>query len=342
LIINNKKDMDLNERIFIAGANGMVGSAIKRALVKKNYGKENNEVSILSPLRKELDLTDFIKVEEWFAKFKPTIVIISAAKVGGIYANSKYPYEFILENLKIQTNLIEISYKYKIKKLLFLGSSCIYPKFAKQPIKEEYLLTGNLEKSNEFYAIAKIAGLKLCEALKIQYGFDAISLMPTNLYGPGDNYHPANSHVLPALIRKFEEAKREKLKKVVCWGTGNPLREFLFVDDLAEACIFILENWDKAKNISQNNENQYISNLINVGSEYEISIKELANLISKKFAFDGFIEWDSSKPDGTPRKKLDTTKINKLGWKAQTSLEVGISKTINKYFEDLELRKLRI
>ncbi len=334
--------MDLNERIFIAGANGMVGSAIKRALVKKNYGKENNEVSILSPLRKELDLTDFIKVEEWFAKFKPTIVIISAAKVGGIYANSKYPYEFILENLKIQTNLIEISYKYKIKKLLFLGSSCIYPKFAKQPIKEEYLLTGNLEKSNEFYAIAKIAGLKLCEALKIQYGFDAISLMPTNLYGPGDNYHPANSHVLPALIRKFEEAKREKLKKVVCWGTGNPLREFLFVDDLAEACIFILENWDKAKNISQNNENQYISNLINVGSEYEISIKELANLISKKFAFDGFIEWDSSKPDGTPRKKLDTTKINKLGWKAQTSLEVGISKTINKYFEDLELRKLRI
>ena len=340
--MNNKKNMELNERIFIAGANGMVGSSIKRALFKKNYGNENNKGSILSPSRDELDLTNFIKVEEWFAKFKPTIVIIAAAKVGGIYANSKYPYEFILENLKIQTNLIEISYKYKIKRLLFLGSSCIYPKFAKQPIKEEYLLTGNLEKSNEFYAIAKIAGLKLCESLKIQYGFDAISLMPTNLYGPGDNYHSSNSHVLPALIRKFHKAKREDLKKVICWGTGNPLREFLFVDDLAEACIFILENWDSAINISQNNENQYLSNLINVGSEYEISIKELANLISKKLDYDGLIEWDSSKPDGTPRKKLDTTRINKLGWKAETNLEVGITKTIKKYFEDLEIRRLRI
>ena len=223
-------------KIFIAGHKGMVGSAIKRVLIKRGYS------NLLCPSRKDLNLLDFQKVENWFKENNPDIVILAAAKVGGIYANNSYTGDFILENLKIQTNIIENAWKYKVKRFLFLGSSCIYPKLASQPLKEEYLLTGALENTNESYAIAKIAGIKLCAALKIQYGFDAISLMPTNLYGPGDNYHPVNSHVLPAMIRKFYEARIGKFEKVNLWGTGLPKREFLYVDDLAEASAFVLEN----------------------------------------------------------------------------------------------------
>ena len=230
-----------NYKIFIAGHMGMVGSAIKRTLTKKGY---NN---LLCPKRLELDLLNFNSVDEWFKKNKPDVVILAAAKVGGIYANKTYTGDFILENLKIQTNVIENAWKYKVKRFLFLGSSCIYPKLAKQPLKEEYLLTGSLESTNESYAIAKIAGIKLCTALKNQYGFDAISLMPTNLYGYGDNYNPSNSHVLPAMINNFYQAKIKGQEQVSCWGSGSPKREFLFVDDLAEAAIFILENISKMK-----------------------------------------------------------------------------------------------
>ena len=227
-----------NDNFVVFGSNGMAGSAICRAL------KHNGYKRILQPSRKELDLVNYSEVKKWFADNKPNVVVIAAAKVGGIYANSKYPVEFLLQNLKIQNNIIEIASKENVKKLLFLGSSCIYPKFSKQPITEEELLTGSLEISNECYALAKITGIKLCEALKKQYNFNAISLMPTNLYGPGDNYHPTNSHVLPSLIRRFVNAKNKKQETVTCWGTGSPLREFLHVDDLGNACVFVLEKRD--------------------------------------------------------------------------------------------------
>ena len=232
-----------NQKIVIFGSKGMAGSAIQRSLYKNGYSE------ILVPTRKTLNLLESNDVKKWFSENKPEVVILAAAKVGGIHANSTYPANFILENLKIQTNLIEIAWRRNVRKLLFLGSSCIYPKFAKQPITEEELLKGYLEPTNQWYAIAKIAGIKLCEALKKQYNFNAISLMPTNLYGPGDNYHPTNSHVLPSLIRRFIEAKIKKQKKVICWGSGTPLREFLHVDDLGRACVFVLEKWD------QDNEN---------------------------------------------------------------------------------------
>ncbi len=225
--MNNFKKLSKQDKIFIAGSSGMVGSAIKKVLIKSNYGNKELNGNIYCPTRKDLNLLNFQDVKNWFNKFRPDIVIIAAAKVGGIYANKNKPYDFILENLKIQNNIIEVAWQTGVKRLLFLGSSCIYPKFAKQPIAEEYLLSGTLEKTNEFYAIAKIAGIKLCESLRKQYNFDAISLMPTNLYGPGDNYHPKNSHVLPALIRKFYEAKKNNLDTVTCWGSGKPLREFL-------------------------------------------------------------------------------------------------------------------
>ena len=237
-----KNKIDKSDKIFIAGATGMVGSAIKREFINSGYGMHPNK--ILAPPRSELDLLNLYEVEEWFEFNTPNVVIIAAAKVGGILANQTYPKDFILENLKIQTNLIETSHKKRIKRLLFLGSSCIYPKFASQPIREESLLDGKLESTNEWYALAKIAGIKLCEALRKQDNFDSICLMPTNLYGPGDNYHPTNSHVLPALIRKFYEAKMKKSSFVTCWGSGNPEREFLHVDDLAKACRFALEIWD--------------------------------------------------------------------------------------------------
>ena len=283
---------------------------------------------MLTPSRLELDLLDPLSVKKWFTKKKPNIVILAAAKVGGIYTNFKFPAEFLLENIKIQTNVIEAAQKVGVRRFLFLGSSCIYPKNASQPIKEEELLNGYLEKTNESYAIAKIAGIKLCEALRKQYEFDAISLMPTNLYGPNDNYHIFNSHVLPSLIRKFSVAKRDNLSSVTCWGSGSVFREFLHEDDLAEAAIFCLENWfpndiDSPKDINGNS-----LYLINVGTGKEISIKELAKKIAEIVKFDGKIFWDKNMPDGTPRKVLDISRLKKLGWKSKINLNSGLVKTI--------------
>ena len=323
-----------DQKIFIAGHRGMVGNAIKKALLKKEY------TNLLCPDKEALNLLDSIKVENWFRDNNPDIVILAAAKVGGINANSKYTGDFILENLKIQNNVIESAWKNKVKKFLFLGSSCIYPKLANQPIKEEYLLSGALEQTNESYAIAKIAGMKLCSALKTQYGFDAISLMPTNLYGEGDNYHYTNSHVMPAMIRKFYEAKIKGIDTVNLWGTGSPKREFLFVDDLAEASIFILENVSIENKLLYDNNNY--NGVINVGTGIDISIKELANLISSIIGYKGKIYWDQSKPDGTPRKLLDVSKLNQLGWFAKTNLKAGIEKTLESFVNELKSGTIRI
>ncbi len=338
----SSKIISLNEKILVAGANGMVGSALSRALINHGYGQEINEGKLLTPGRNTLDFRDYGECYKWFALNQPTVVIISASKVGGIYANNSFPTDFLLDNLKIQNNLIELSWKFNVKRLLFLGSSCVYPKFANQPIVEESLLTASLEPTNQWYAIAKIAGIKLCEALRRQYGFDAISLMPTNLYGPGDNYNEKNSHVLPALLRKFWEAKKSSLKEVTCWGTGNPLREFLHVDDLAEACIFSLEKW--SPNLSLRcSENQTNSlGWMNVGSGEEISIKDLANKISREIGFEGKINWDKSKPDGTPRKKLSSNRINQLGWKSQINIDMGIKNTLRAFNQEMSEDKIRL
>tara|TARA_B100000575_G_C23095402_1_gene631769 strand:- start:146 stop:1162 length:1017 start_codon:yes stop_codon:yes gene_type:complete len=330
-----------SEKIFIAGSSGMVGRAIKNSLLKAGYGDEFKGGNILSPSREILDLENSLKVENWFKKNKPSIVIIAAAKVGGIHANNVMPYEFLIKNLKIQNNLIEQSYANNVKRLLFLGSSCIYPKFSQQPIMEEYLLTDILEKTNEYYALAKITGIKLCQSLRIQYGFDAISLMPTNLYGPGDNYHPLNSHVLPALINKIYDAKLNSNNQIICWGSGKPLREFLYVDDLADACLFALENWDPDDGNAPKDihgENLY---WLNVGSQYEVSIKELVDLIANECDFHGEINWDLSKPDGTGRKKLDTSRMSYLGWEAKVNLKEGIKRTIGSYLIEKEKNILR-
>ena len=320
--------------IYVAGHNGMVGSSLKNSLRKKSY---NN---LLLPNREDLNLLNNNDVENWFSRNKPDVVILAAAKVGGIYANNQYPADFILENIKIQTNIIENSWKNGVKKFLFLGSSCIYPKLAPQPLKEEYLLTGPLEKTNEPYAIAKIAGIKLCSALKRQYGFNAISLMPTNLYGPGDNYHARDSHVMPALIRRIYDAKLKNKSEIICWGTGKPKREFLFVDDLAEASIFILENISSTNDFIKS-KNNYSDDLINVGTGSDISIKKLAETIAQELGYKGEIKWDTSKPDGTPRKLLDVSKINKLGWFAKTNLEEGIKTTINSYEKEINNKSIR-
>ena len=326
----NKKD-----KIFIAGSQGMVGSAIKRNLIFNNYH------NLLCPTRIELDLTNNKNVEDWFTTNKPEIVIIAAAKVGGIFANNSYPSDFLLDNLKIQNNLIETSWRNGTKRLLFLGSSCIYPKNTSQPIKEDSLLNGYLEKTNEWYAIAKICGIKLCQALRKQYDFDAISLMPTNLYGKGDNYHQINSHVLPGLLDRFHKHAQEKKDTIECWGTGRPRREFMHVDDLAQACTFALEEWDpKAKNAPLDKDGLPLT-LLNVGTSKDISIKELAELIKDLTSYKGKIIWDTSKPDGTYQKLLDVSKMNKLGWKAKIDLEQGLKITYEEYLKDLEKNNLR-
>lgn len=297
--------MEKNAKIYVAGHRGMVGSAIIRAL--KNQGYTN----IITRTSKELDLRRQIDVEEFFAKEKPDYVFLAAAKVGGILANNEAPADFMYDNMILEMNVIHEAYKNKVKKLMFLGSSCIYPRMALQPMKEDCLLTSELEKTNEAYALAKISGLKYCEYLNRQYGTDFISVMPTNLYGPNDNYHPEHSHVLPALIRRFHEAKENNLNEVVIWGTGTPLREFLYVDDLADACIYLM--------------NTYSGNeTVNLGTGKELSIKELAKLVKKVVGFKGNITFDITKPDGTPRKLLDVSKLEKLGWKYKTELEDGI------------------
>ena len=327
------KKINLNEKIFVAGGSGMAGNSIVKNLKKKGYGKIENGGVILYPTRKELDLSKIDLVNEWFEVNKPTVVIIAAAKVGGIIANFENPATFILENLKIQNNLIETSWKFGVKRLLFLGSSCIYPKYSEQPIKEEYLLKGELEKTNEYYALAKISGIKLCESLRKQYEFDAISLMPTNLYGPGDNYHPRNSHVIAALLKKFIEAKKMNLKKVTCWGTGKPRREFMHVDDLANAVIFALEHWDTFSSNSPKDEKGEVLTYLNVGTGSDITIKQLAEKIAIIVNYKSQIYWDNSKPDGTKRKLLDIKRINKLGWKATIGLEEGLKRTADELLQ---------
>ena len=323
------------KRIFIAGHKGMVGSAIVRNL------KNNGYLNLLTAKRTDLDLTDSLSVKKWYEINKPDVVVIAAGKVGGIIANATFPTQFLLDNLKIQNNLIESAWENDVERLLFLGSSCIYPKFASQPIKEEYLLSDYLESTNQWYAIAKIAGIKLCEALNIQYGFDAISLMPTNLYGKGDNYHPYNSHVLPALLNRFHSHKLEKKELIKCWGSGNPRREFMHVDDLAEACIFALENWDPNKKDAPLDESGEPLTWLNVGTGKDIAIKELAEIISDITSFKGEIIWDLEKPDGTYQKLLDITKLKKLGWNSKISLKEGLKKTYEEYKKDLKLNNLR-
>lgn len=297
--------MERNARIFVAGHRGMVGSAIVRRLEALGYS------NLICRTSAELDLRNQDAVARFFEEEKPEYVFLAAAKVGGIQANNIYRADFIYENLMIQNNVIHQAYRQKVRKLLFLGSSCIYPKMAPQPLKEEYLLTGLLEYTNEPYAIAKIAGIKMCESYRLQYGCDFISVMPTNLYGPNDNYDLGNSHVLPALLRKFHEAKAEGRPQVVVWGSGTPKREFLHADDLARACLFLMENYSEP-------------GLINIGTGVDLSIRELAEMMARVTGFTGEIVWDSSKPDGTPRKLMDVSRIHSLGWHHEIELEEGI------------------
>jgi GDP-L-fucose synthase len=310
-----------NKKVYLAGHTGMVGSAILRELESRRYK------NIFYKDFSELDLRNQSEVQKFFDKTKPEIVIIAAAKVGGILANNTYRAEFLYDNLMIEANLIHSSYLSKVEKVVFLGSSCIYPKLAPQPLKEEYLLTDTLEFTNEPYAIAKIAGIKLCENYYRQYGCNYISAMPTNLYGPNDNFNLETSHVLPALMRKFHEAKVQGKDSVTIWGTGNPLREFMYVEDLANAIVFMMENIE-AKNLYERG----ITHL-NVGTGKDISISDLAKLIAEIAEFNGKIVYDSSKPDGTPRKLMDVTRINSLGWKYKTELSDGVSKTYNWFLE---------
>ena len=309
----------------------MVGSSVVRTLKNAGYGHKGNGGEILIPSRKQLNLLDSNSVKSWFKSNKPTVVIIAAAKVGGIYANSNYPADFMYENLKMQMNIIESAWQHQVKRLLFLGSSCIYPKFSNQPIEEESLLTGSLESTNQWYAISKIAGIKLCEALREQYNFDAISLMPTNLYGTGDSFDEMNSHVMPALISKFYNAVKYSKKEVTCWGTGKALREFMHVDDLSKAIIFALEHWNPDSSNAPLDKNQKPLTFLNVGVGKEITISELAGKISEKVGFKGKIIWDKSKPDGTPKKLLNSDKIRSLGWEPLIELNDGIERTIKEF-----------
>lgn len=315
--------MNKNDKIFVAGHRGLVGSAIKRELEKKGY------TNIVTRTHKELDLTDSKAVSEFFEAEKPDYVILSAAKVGGIQGNNTFPVEFFTENMKIQLNVITNAFKQNVKKLLFLGSSCIYPKNAPQPMKEEYLLSSELEKTNEMYALAKISGLKLCASYNREYNTDYISVMPCNLYGLNDNYDTKNAHVLPMLVRRFHEAKKAGLKEVTVWGTGTPLREFMYAGDLAKAVVYLMEN-KSAKEIGE---------FINIGTGTEVTILELAQMIKKIVGFEGELVFDKSKPDGTMRKLMDVSRINNLGWKAETSLEEGIKIVYNDFLTGGNIRK---
>jgi len=309
-----------NAKIYIAGHRGMVGSAIYRKLEREGF---NN---IITKTSQELDLRNQLSVVEFFEQEKPEYVFLAAAKVGGIVANNTYRADFLYENLAIQNNIIHQSYLSNVNKLMFLGSSCIYPKLAPQPLKEEYLLTGLLEETNEPYAIAKIAGIKMCEAYRSQYGCNFISAMPTNLYGYNDNYHPENSHVLPALIRKFHEAKNNNLDVVEIWGSGMPMREFLFADDLADACFFLMENYNEA-------------GLVNIGTGEDLTIRELALTIKNTIGFNGDIKFNTAKPDGTPRKLMDVSKLHSLGWKHQIDLRSGLQLTYSDYLSHIAMMK---
>ena len=306
--------MQKNSTVYVAGHRGLVGSAIVRALAKQQLG------TLVARTHAELNLCDQQAVMDFFKQERPEYVFLAAAKVGGIHANATYPAEFIRDNLLIQSNIIDAAYRNRCKKLLFLGSSCIYPKLCPQPIKEECLLTGLLESTNDAYAIAKIAGIKMCQAYRKQYGFDAISAMPSNLYGPGDNYHPENSHVIPALIRRFHEAKTRADAEVRIWGTGTPRREFLYSDDLGEALVFLMQNYSREEHV-------------NVGCGSDVTIQELATLVAKVVGYQGSIGNDVSKPDGTPQKLLDVSTLTALGWQASTPLETGLATAYGDFLE---------
>jgi len=312
--------MQKDAKIYVAGHRGLVGSSILNALIKKGF------TNLVYKTSKELDLRDKQMVDQFFEEEKPEYVFLAAAKVGGIVANNEYPADFIRDNLLIQTNVIDAAYRNQVKKLLFLGSTCIYPKMAPQPLKEEYLLTGELEPTNAPYAIAKIAGINMCQSYNRQYGTQYISAMPTNLYGPNDNFDLYTSHVLPALIRKFHEAKEQNAPFVEVWGTGTPKREFLYSEDLADACLYLMENYTG-------------NEIVNIGVGEDISIKELAEKVQQVVGYNGTIKFDTSKPDGTPRKLVDVTKLNSLGWKASTTLEDGLSQAYQ-WFLDNELTKV--
>lgn len=307
--------MEKDAKIYVAGHKGMVGSAIVRSLRAQGY--ENT----ITRSHSELDLIRQNEVEDFFSCERPEYVFLAAAKVGGIAANSAHLADFMYENMVLEMNVIHSAWKNGCKKLMFLGSSCIYPRMAPQPMKEDCLLTGELEKTNEAYALAKISGLKYCEYLNRQYKTDYISVMPTNLYGPNDNYHPEHSHVLPALIRRFHEAKEKGLKEVYCWGTGSPLREFLYVDDLADACVYLMNNYSG-------------NETVNIGTGKELTIRELTELVARIIGYEGEIKWDPSRPDGTPRKLLDVSKLNELGWHYKTELEDGIRLTYDDFLNN--------
>lgn len=310
--------MNKHAKIYVAGHRGLVGSALMRKLESDGY------TNIITRTFEELDLTDQQAVIDFFASEKPDYVFLAAAKVGGIHANNEYPAQFIYENLQIQNNIIHNAYTSGVRKLLFLGSSCIYPKMCPQPMKEEHLLTGSLEPTNEPYAIAKIAGIKMCQSYNRQYGTNFIAVMPTNLYGPGDNFDLENSHVMPALIRKFHEAKMNGEKEVVAWGTGSPKREFLYVDDMADGCVYLMNNFDPT--LEQNKAGDIF---VNLGIGEDVSIKELTEMVKDVVGFEGDIVWDTEKPDGTPRKLLDMTRMHDMGWRHTVELQDGIKNAYN-------------
>jgi GDP-L-fucose synthase len=312
--------LEKEAKIYVAGHRGMVGSAIVRKLQQEGY------TNLVLKTSAELDLRDQVKVASFFASEKPDYVFLAAAKVGGIVANNTYRADFLYENLAIQNNIIHSSFVHKVTKLMFLGSSCIYPKLAPQPLKESYLLSGYLEETNEPYAIAKIAGIKMCEAYRAQYGCDFISVMPTNLYGPNDNYDLENSHVLPAMIRKFHEAKVQEKESMTLWGTGAPMREFLHADDLAEACVYLMETYSE-------------SELVNIGTGIDVTIKELAETVKEIVGFSGSIHWDTTRPDGTPRKLMDVSKLHSLGWSHKIALKEGIALAYQDFLTNVSIRK---